>query len=91
MATAKQIQFRLGQAKRKNLKLNKEITATKKKIKILETQLNKAKAAEKSKPRKKAPTKKPAPAKKTTSAKNPAPARKTKPTAKKGKTAGAKK
>jgi adenylate kinase len=57
MATAKQIQYRLGQAKKKLAKLNKDVTATKSNVKKLETQLKKAKAAEKAK-KKKAPKKK---------------------------------
>ena len=51
MATAKQIQYRLGQAKKSLVKLNKEVTATKNKIKKLETQLKKAKDGEKPKPK----------------------------------------
>ena len=59
MATAKQIQYRLGQAKKKLAKLNKDVTATKSSVKKLETQLKKAKAAEKAKAKKKkAPKKK---------------------------------
>ncbi len=62
MATAKQIQMRLGQAKKKLTKLGKEVTATKSNIKKLETQLKSAKAAAKAKPKPKAKRKK-APAK----------------------------
>ncbi|UCF56010.1 MAG: hypothetical protein JSW15_07830 [Deltaproteobacteria bacterium] len=53
MATAKQIQYRLGQAKRKLTKVNKELAATKSNIKKLEAQLKRAKAAERKKPKKK--------------------------------------
>ena len=62
MATAKQIQYRTGQAKKKLAKLNKEVTTTKSNIKKLETELKKAKAANTVKPNKKAPAKKKAPA-----------------------------
>ena len=62
MATAKQIQYRIGQAKKKFTKLSKEVSAVKNKMKALETQLKKAKAAEKAKP--KAKPKKKAPARK---------------------------
>lgn len=55
MATAKQIQYRIGQAKKKLVKVNKDLTATKAKVKTLEAQLKKAKAAVKAKPKKKAP------------------------------------
>ena len=55
MATAKQIQYRMGQAKKKLAKLNKEVTATKSGIKTLETQLKGAKVAKKAAPKKKAP------------------------------------
>ena len=51
MATARQIQYRLGQAKKKFTKLNKEVAAAKNKMKGLEAQLKKAKAAEKAKPK----------------------------------------
>ena len=44
MATAKQIQYRVGQAKKKLTKLNKEVTAAKGKLKKLEADLKKAKA-----------------------------------------------
>jgi len=60
MATVKQIQFRLRLAKKKLTGANKVVTATKNKIKKLETQLNKAKAAEKAaktKKKKKKPAK----------------------------------
>lgn len=62
MATVKQIQYRAGQAKKKLAKLNKEVTTTKSNIKKLETELKKAKAANKVKPKKKAPARKKAPA-----------------------------
>jgi len=62
MATVKQIQLRLGQAKKKLTKLNKEVTAAKGNINKLEAQLKKAKAAPKVKPKPKAKRKK-APAK----------------------------
>lgn len=52
MATANQIKYRIGQAKKTIVKLNKEVTATKNKIKKLESALKKAKAAPKAKPRK---------------------------------------
>ncbi len=58
MATANQINYRLGQAKKKLAKLNKDITATKANVKKLEAELKKAKAAEKAKPKKKAAKKK---------------------------------
>lgn len=54
MATDKQIQFRLGQAKKKLAKVTKEVTGTKKKVQSLESQLKKAKAATKSKVKPKA-------------------------------------
>ena len=55
MATAKQIQYRIGQANKKLTKLNKEITTTKAKIKKLEADKKKAKnVVAKAKPRKKA-------------------------------------
>ena len=61
MATAKQIQYRIGQAKKKLAKLNKEMTTTKGKIKKLEADMKKAKtAATKAKPKKKAAKKRPA-------------------------------
>ena len=47
MATVKQIQFRLRNAKKTLTKLNKDLTATKNRIKKLDGQLVKAKAAEK--------------------------------------------
>ena len=57
MATLKQLQFRLRLAKKTFTRLNKEVTATKNRIKKLETQLNKAKTAEQaSRSRKKKPT-----------------------------------
>jgi hypothetical protein len=58
MATAKQIQYRVGQAKKKLAKLNKDLGAAKGKMKILEGQLKKAKASEKPKAKKAAPKKK---------------------------------
>ena len=59
MATARQIQYRLGQAKKKFTKLNKEVAAAKNKMKGLEAQLKKAKASEKAKPKaKKRPARK---------------------------------
>jgi hypothetical protein len=51
MATARQIQYRMGQAKKKLTKLNKDLAAAKNKMKGLEAQLKKAKAAEKAKPK----------------------------------------
>lgn len=54
MATAKQIQFRLGQAKKKLAKVTKEVTGTKKKVQSLESQLKKAKVVTKSKVKPKA-------------------------------------
>jgi hypothetical protein len=51
MATARQIQYRMGQAKKKLTKLNKEVAAVKTKMKGLEAQLKKAKAADKAKPK----------------------------------------
>ena len=60
MATAKQIQYRIGQAKKKFTKLSKEVVAVKNKMKALETQLKKAKGAEKAKPKAKAKKKAPA-------------------------------
>ena len=65
MATANQIKYRMGQAKKKLTKLDKDVTATKAKIKKLESALKKAKVAVKAKPKKKAvPKKKAAPKKK---------------------------
>jgi hypothetical protein len=58
MTTANQIKYRMGQAKKKLTKLNKDATATKAKIKKLESMLKKAKAAVKAKPKKKAVAKK---------------------------------
>ena len=51
MATAGQIQYRMGLAKKKLAKFVKELAATKKKIKGLEAQHKKAKAAKKVKPK----------------------------------------
>jgi hypothetical protein len=67
MATANQIKYRMGQAKKKLAKLNKDVTATKAKVKKLESALKKAKATGKAKPKKKkaAAKKKTAPKKKT--------------------------
>ena len=58
MATAKQIQLRLGQAKKKLTKLNQEVTATKSKVVKLAAQLVKAKVAAKIKPKPKPKAKK---------------------------------
>jgi phage shock protein A len=58
MVTAKQIQYRIGQTKKKLTKLNKEVAAAKGKMKALEGQLKKAKAAAKPKAKKKAAPKK---------------------------------
>jgi hypothetical protein len=63
MATAGQIQYRVGLAKKKLVKFLKEIAAIKKKIKVLETQHKKAKPGKKVKPkaqRKAKPKRKPA-------------------------------
>ena len=49
MATAKQIQFRLDQQKKKLEKLNKEATALSNKMKLLEAQLKRAKSISKTK------------------------------------------
>jgi hypothetical protein len=54
MATARQIQYRMGQAKKKLAKINKEATAVKNKMKNLAAALKKAKAAPKPKAVKKA-------------------------------------
>lgn len=54
MATARQIQYRMGQAKKKLAKVNKEATAVKTKMKKLAAALKKAKTAPKAKARKKA-------------------------------------
>jgi cell division protein FtsB len=54
MATAGQIQYRIGQAKKKLAKLSKETLATKNKMKKLEMALKKAKVAPKAKPRRRA-------------------------------------
>ncbi len=58
MATAKQIQFRLRNAKKTLARVNKELTATKGRIKKLEAELKKAKAAEMAKAKKAAGKKK---------------------------------
>ena len=71
MATTKQIQYRVGQAKKKLAKLNKEVTATANNIKkLIGAQLKKAKVAKKAPAKeKKAPAKKKkAPAKKKATA-----------------------
>ena len=52
MATVKQIQYRLGQAKKKLAKLNKEVAKAGGNVKKLEAQLKKARAAAKKKPKK---------------------------------------
>lgn len=49
MATTNQINYRLGQAKKKLAKLSKDIVATKANIKKFEAALKKAKAEEKTK------------------------------------------
>lgn len=74
MATVKQIQFRLRNAKKTLTRLNKDLTATTNRIKKLETQLAKAKAAEKAakakkKKKKPAARKKSAPRKRATARK----------------------
>ena len=53
MATAGQIQYRIGQTKKRLAKLNKDIVATKNKMKKLEMALKKAKVTPKARPRKK--------------------------------------
>jgi hypothetical protein len=58
MATVKQIQLRLGQAKKKLTKLNQEVTATKSKIVKLAAQFVKTKVAAKGKPKPKPKAKK---------------------------------
>ncbi len=58
MATAKQLQHRMGLAKKKFATLNKEITAIKNKMKNLVVALKKAKAAPKAKTKKRAGKKK---------------------------------
>jgi hypothetical protein len=58
MATANQIKYRIGQAKKTGVKLNEEVTAIKAKIKKLESALKMAKAAPKAKPKKKVAAKK---------------------------------
>ena len=74
MATAKQIQYRIGQAKKKLAKVNKDLTATKTKVKTLVAHLKKAKAAVKARPKKKAPARKKV-AKKKAPARRKAPAK----------------
>ena len=51
MATSREIQYRMGKAKKKLTKLNQEVAAAKNKMKGLEGLLRKAKAAEKAKPK----------------------------------------
>jgi hypothetical protein len=64
MATSKQIQFRLRLAKKTLTKVTKDLTATKARVKKLEAQLKKAKAAEQAKKaRKKKPAARKRPAK----------------------------
>ena len=58
MATVKQIQYRLGQAKKKLAKLSKEAAGAKGNVKKLEGQLKNARAAAKKKPKKKKAAKK---------------------------------
>jgi len=58
MATAKQIQYRIKQEKKKQTKINKELAGSKKKIKALEALIKKAKTAGKAKPKKKVAKKK---------------------------------
>lgn len=53
MATAKQIKYRLGQAKKKLTKVTRELNAAKANAKKLEGLLKKAQAAAKKKPKKK--------------------------------------
>jgi hypothetical protein len=60
MATAGQIQYRIGQTKKKLAKLNKETLATKNKMKKLEVALKKAKVAPKPRPKRKVAKKAPA-------------------------------
>ncbi len=75
MATVKQIQFRLRLAKKTLARLNKDVTATRSRVKKLEAELKKAKAAEKAKKAKKAKPaarKKPAAKKKTAAKRSPA-------------------
>ncbi len=69
MASVKQIQFRLRNAKKTLTKLNKGLTATKGRIKKLQGDLTKAKAAEKAE---KAKKKKAAPKKRVGAKKRPA-------------------
>ncbi|UCB48780.1 MAG: hypothetical protein JSW56_16915 [Deltaproteobacteria bacterium] len=72
MATVKQIQYRLGQAKKKLAKLNREVAGAKNNIKKLEGQLKNARVAAKKKPKKK----KAAPKRKKAAKKKAAPKRK---------------
>jgi phage shock protein A len=58
MATVKQIQYRLGQARKKLAKFNKEAAGASGNVKKLEAQLKKARAAAKKKPKKKKAAKK---------------------------------
>jgi cell division protein FtsB len=52
MATANQIKYRIGQAKKTIVKLNKEVTVTKAKIKKLESAFKVAKTVARAKPKK---------------------------------------
>jgi phage-related minor tail protein len=54
MATVKQVQYRLGQAKKTLAKLTKGLAAAKAKVKKLEAQLKKVRVAEKARPKRKA-------------------------------------
>ena len=54
MATVKQIQYRLGQAKKTLTKLTRGLASAKAKVKKLEAQLKRARAVEKARPKKKA-------------------------------------
>ena len=71
MATVKQIQYRLGQAKKKLTKLNRAVASAKNNVKKLEGQLKTARTAAKKKPKKKA-----APKRKKAAKKKAAPKRK---------------
>jgi len=80
MATVKQLEFRLRNAKKTLKRLNKDLPATKTRIKKLEGLLSKAKAAEKAakakKKKKVVAKKRPAAKKKTVAKKRPAAKRK---------------
>ncbi len=81
MATVKQLEFRLRNAKKTLKRLNKDLPATKTRIKKLEGLLSKAKAAEqaakaKKKKKKVVAKKSPAAKKKTVAKKRPAAKRK---------------